>query len=140
MQQMKAQAVEKMNLKKSMMSWVEYLSPSFLAAFFLINSLGAGLHQKAALFIIKSTFMSRLHRCCGSKAVDVNRRSKSSASSSYPSLSLYSPITTAALGGECIPSKASIYIHSPIRSASGLQHLRSHDDKVVSRAEVTAAF
>lgn len=71
MQQMKAQAVEKMNLKKSMMSWVEYLSPSFLAAFFLINSLAAGLHQKAALFIIKSTFMSRLHRCSGSKAVDM---------------------------------------------------------------------
>ena len=37
MQQMKAQAEEKINLEKSMMSWVEYSSLSFLAA--SINSL-----------------------------------------------------------------------------------------------------
>lgn len=67
----------------------------------------------------------------------VNKRSKSSAPLS---LCLYSPITTAALGGERIPSRASIYIYSPLRSASGLLRLRSHDDTVVSRAEVTAAF
>ncbi|KAM7417692.1 hypothetical protein PAMA_017372 [Pampus argenteus] len=49
---------------------------------------------------------------------------------------MHSPITTtAALGGERIPSRASIYIHSPLRSASGLQRLRSHNDTVVSRAE-----
>lgn len=37
-QQMKAQAGGEMNLKKSMMSWVEYSSPPLLAAS-LINSL-----------------------------------------------------------------------------------------------------
>lgn len=130
-----------MNLKKSMMSWVEYLSLSFLAAFFLKNPWLLAYMKNS--FIVKSTLMSSLHRwsCryCGSKTRYVNRRSKSSASSSYPSISVQ-PLTTAALGGERIPSRAFIYIHSPLQSASGLQHLRSHDDKVVSRAEVTATF
>eukprot|EP00064_Thunnus_orientalis_P004174 superscaffoldBa00000372_g4185 len=55
-------------------------------------------------------------------------------------MSLYSPITTAALGGERIPSRASIYIHSPLRSASGLQRLRSHDDTVVRQGRGDSRF
>lgn len=39
----------------------------------------------------------------------------------------------AALGGEHIPSRASIYIHSPLRSASGVRRLHSRDDAHTDR-------